>query len=76
MRHLGPGVALGVDLVEYDPDIEPAVLFSMGNALVADSLAKAKDLGYGRGYKVTDREGTLIAVNGSMSGGATRCSPC
>jgi chromosome segregation ATPase len=72
MRKLGAGVHLGVDLVKFDAEIEPAVLYAMGNALVADEPATAKRIGFEKRYKITDTHGTLIAVNGSMTGGNTR----
>ena len=74
LRALGDSAQLGVDLVQYPKEIEPAVLYAMGNALVAATPAAAKKLNCQGGHKVTDLDGTLRAVNGSMSGGATRCA--
>jgi chromosome segregation ATPase len=72
LRALGSDAQLGVDLVQYPKEIEPAVLYAMGNSMVASTLDKAKRLNREGGHKVTDLDGTLISVNGSMSGGATR----
>lgn len=74
LRALGDQAQLGVDLVQYPKEVEKAVLYAMGNALVAATPAAAKKLNRQGGHKVTDLDGTLIAVNGSMSGGATRCA--
>jgi structural maintenance of chromosome 1 len=75
MRSLGSGVHLGVDLVKFDKDIEKAVIYAMGNAIVADSSKKAEELGFKQGYKVVDKRGTLINVNGTMAGGSSSCAP-
>jgi chromosome segregation ATPase len=72
LRALGSDAQLGVDLVQYPKEIGPAVLYAMGNSMVASTLEKAKRLNKEGGHKVTDLDGTLISVNGTMSGGATR----
>ena len=73
MRNLGGGVSLGVDCVKHAPEVAPALRYAMGNALVADDPARAAQLNRQQHYKVADLDGTLYAVNGSMSGGTTRC---
>ena len=74
MRTLS-GVHLAVDLIEFPKSVGSAILYAVGSSLVADSLHDAKKHAFndnGRRYKVASLDGTLIAVNGSMSGGQTR----
>lgn len=75
MRNIS-GVHLAVDLIQYPQPVAKAVLYAMGNSLVAETLQDAKKYAFnenGRRFKVASLDGTLIAVNGSMSGGQTRC---
>ena len=74
MRNKGRDVALGVDLVTYAAELGPAVLYAMGNSLVANTERKAKQLGFEQRLKATDLAGTLINPNGTMAGGVTKCA--
>jgi chromosome segregation ATPase len=73
LRQLGGTAKLSIDLVQHSSDIEKAVRFALGNSLVADTLEEAKHLAFDLHHKVAVIDGTQIAVNGSMSGGNTRC---
>lgn len=69
------GVHLAVDLIQFSHSVKNAVLHAVGNSLVAETLEDAKKHAFnenGRRFKVASLDGTLIAVNGSMSGGQTR----
>ena len=69
------GVHLAVDLIQFSETVSNAVLHAVGNSLVAETLEAAKKYAFndtGRRFKVASLDGTLIAVNGSMSGGQTR----
>lgn len=69
-------VHLAVDLIRFPKTVANAVLHAVGNSLVANTLEAAKKHAFnenGRRFKVASLDGTLIAVNGSMSGGQTRC---
>lgn len=68
-------VHLAVDLIQFSETVSNAVLHAVGNSLVAETLEAAKKYAFndkGRRFKVASLDGTLIAVNGSMSGGQTR----
>lgn len=69
------GVHMGVDLVEYEKSVEKAILFVIGNSVVTDTVREARDISKRHHIKVASADGTLIAVNGSMSGGQSRRVP-
>eukprot|EP00892_Ulva_mutabilis_P002473 jgi/Ulvmu1/12226/UM086_0016.1 len=74
MRSIGR-VHLALDLIQFPEAVTKAVLYAVGNSLVADTLQDAKKHAFnehGRRFKVASLDGTLIAVNGSMSGGQTK----
>jgi chromosome segregation ATPase len=73
MRQL-QGAHMGVDLVDYDKVVEKAVFFAIGNALVTDTVRRARELADSNRIKVAAVDGTLIALNGSISGGTTMCA--
>lgn len=64
---------MGVDLVQYDQSVEKAILFAIGNSVVTDTVREAREVSSRHHIKVASIDGTLIAVNGSMSGGSSRC---
>lgn len=66
------GVHMAVDLVEYDQSVEKAVLFAIGNSVVTDTVYEAREISRRHHIKVVSVDGTLINVNGAMSGGTSR----
>jgi structural maintenance of chromosome 1 len=76
LRSLGGSSKLALDLVEYDPSVEKAVLFSLGSAVVCDTLEEARSIAFGpeglgqsEGVKIATLDGSLIHKNGNISGG-------
>lgn len=71
-RRLGHRVKLAMDVVEYDQSIHRALLYSLGNTLVAEDMGTARRLCYGAnssGHKCVTLNGTLIHKNGNITGG-------
>lgn len=66
------GVHMGVDLVDYEDAVEKAILFAVGNSVVTDTVNEAREISKRFHIKVAAADGTLIAVNGAMSGGQSR----
>lgn len=60
------------ELLEFDSSVEVAVRYAVGNTVVADSLAIARQLAYERhvGEKIVTLNGEEISKNGAMSGGS------
>eukprot|EP00796_Vickermania_ingenoplastis_P005368 gene5368-3863_t len=62
-----------VDVLRYDPEIEPVIRYALGETLVCDTLAEAKKVAYGRGdserFKVVTVDGTVLMKNGTVQGG-------
>lgn len=62
-----------VDVVRFDPELEPAVRFALGQTLLCDAVAEAKAVAYGRPdgerFKVVTLDGTVLLKNGSVQGG-------
>eukprot|EP00245_Coleochaete_scutata_P002170 TRINITY_DN1284_c0_g1_i1.p1 TRINITY_DN1284_c0_g1~~TRINITY_DN1284_c0_g1_i1.p1 ORF type:complete len:1228 (-),score=375.50 TRINITY_DN1284_c0_g1_i1:655-4338(-) len=72
MRTVGGTAKLLVDVIEYDREIEKALLYACGNTLVCDTLDEARHLAYGDGhYKVVTVEGISISKGGNMTGGTS-----
>ena len=65
------GACLAMDVIEYDPLIEHALLFACGNALVCDTLEIAKHICYDKKQQVKSvtLDGTVIHKTGMMTGG-------
>ncbi|KAL8142615.1 hypothetical protein V2J09_015647 [Rumex salicifolius] len=56
----------------FNPDLEKAVLFAVGNTLVCDNLEEAKALSWtGERSKVVTTDGILLTKSGTMTGGTT-----
>ncbi|RZC80245.1 hypothetical protein C5167_042823 [Papaver somniferum] len=54
----------------FDPSLERAILYAVGNTLVCDKLEEAKDLSWSRErYKVVTVDGILLTKSGTMTGG-------
>ncbi|KPI83197.1 putative structural maintenance of chromosome (SMC) family protein [Leptomonas seymouri] len=62
-----------VDVVRFDPELEPAVRFALGQTLLCDTVVEAKAIAYGRPdgerFKVVTLDGTALLKNGSVQGG-------
>lgn len=62
-----------VDVIKFDPSIEPAIRFSVGQTLVCDAMDEARQIAYnqpgGVRHKVVTVDGTVLLKNGSIQGG-------
>lgn len=67
-----PGVlGLLADFVDCPPEIRPALLYVLGDTLVAESLEAVRDL---EGVRVVTVDGDLLERGGAIMGGAARRS--
>lgn len=72
LRSLGGTAKLVYDVIQFDPALEKAILFSVGNTLVCDGLDEAKVLSWsGERYKVVTVDGILLTKSGTMTGGTS-----
>lgn len=70
LRTLGGSAKLVYDVIQFDPALEKAVLYAVGNTLVCDVLEEAKALAWGHErYKVVTLDGILLSKSGTMTGG-------
>nr|KYP44260.1 Structural maintenance of chromosomes protein 1A [Cajanus cajan] len=62
----------GCSLCKFDPSLEKAILFAVGNTLVCDDLEEAKILSWsGERFKVVTVDGILLTKSGTMTGGTS-----
>ena len=59
------------DVLEFDPAVEAAVRYAVGNTVVAEHLTAARSLAYERRIRerIVTLEGDEISKSGAMSGG-------
>ncbi|XP_058733705.1 structural maintenance of chromosomes protein 1-like [Vicia villosa] len=70
LRTLGGTAQLVFDVIQFDPPLEKAILFAVGNTLVCEDLEKAKLLSWsGERFKVVTVDGVLLTKSGTMTGG-------
>lgn len=72
-RNLGTNIKLVVDVIECDQEIEPALLYAVGDTVVCESIDVARDLCFRQNEKVkaVTLNGMVVSKNGSMTGGKT-----
>ncbi|KAK4492472.1 hypothetical protein RD792_003281 [Penstemon davidsonii] len=72
LRTLGGTAKLIYDVIHFDPVLEKAILFAVGNTLVCDDLGEAKHLSWsGQRFKVVTIDGILLTKSGTMTGGTS-----
>lgn len=64
---------LAIDVLDFDPKYQNAVLYAVGNAVICDTLEDARELSYGRDQqvKIVTLKGQVISKSGAMTGGHT-----
>lgn len=72
LRTLGGTAKLIFDVIQFDPSLEKAILFAVGNTIVCDDLDEAKALSWsGERLRVVTTDGILLTKSGTMTGGTT-----
>jgi structural maintenance of chromosome 1 len=64
---------LAKDVLRYEPELGPAVLYATGATVIADTLDDARWMRFDRRVeaKVVSLDGSVVAKNGNMTGGAS-----
>ncbi|KAI9139793.1 hypothetical protein BKA69DRAFT_607804 [Paraphysoderma sedebokerense] len=64
---------LAIDVIDYDPSFERALLYACGNALICDNLDTAKWICYEKDIRVkaVTLDGTIIHKSGLITGGTS-----
>eukprot|EP01079_Euglenida_sp_SAG-EU17-18_P007700 gene7700-186_t len=74
-RSLGGTARPVLDVLTFDPEVEPAIRYAVGNTLVCDSLPEARKIAFDYGprdkrrYKVVTVDGSIIHKSGCIQGG-------
>jgi structural maintenance of chromosome 1 len=73
LRRLDRGARLALDCVKFNGDIQKAMQYAFGDALLCDNLEIAKDICFRRNEKLkaVALDGTIIHKSGLMTGGAS-----
>eukprot|EP00252_Welwitschia_mirabilis_P022634 TRINITY_DN6180_c0_g1_i1.p1 TRINITY_DN6180_c0_g1~~TRINITY_DN6180_c0_g1_i1.p1 ORF type:complete len:1224 (-),score=352.15 TRINITY_DN6180_c0_g1_i1:258-3929(-) len=72
LRTLGGTAMLIYDVIQFDPNLERAVLYAVGNTLVCEKLEEARILAWGtERHRVVTIDGVLLTKAGTMTGGIT-----
>lgn len=71
LRGMHQGMRLAIDTIDFDTNLERAMSFACGNAIVTDTIAIAKNLVFNRNVdaKAVTLDGTVIHKGGNMTGG-------
>lgn len=71
LRSIAPGARLAIDIVQYDSQLERAMRYACGNALICDTLDIARNVIYEKRQQVkaVTLEGTVIHKSGLITGG-------
>ncbi|KAF2770020.1 condensin complex component SMC1 [Teratosphaeria nubilosa] len=71
LRGMHQGMRLAIDTIDFNTDVERAMNFACGNAIVTDTLKIARHLCYDRKVdaKAVALDGTVIHKGGNMTGG-------
>lgn len=54
-RNFGHGTRLALDLLNFDPSNERAILFACGNTLICDTMEIAREVAFGKGQQVKSK---------------------
>lgn len=71
LRHMGGTARLAIDLIEFEPQLEPVFLYACGSALVCEGEEEARRLAFhgNERHKVVSLSGTLFSKAGLIMGG-------
>ncbi|KAK4508242.1 hypothetical protein PRZ48_001980 [Zasmidium cellare] len=71
LRGMHQGMRLAIDTIDFDTNLERAMSFACGSAIVTDTVAIAKNLVYNRNVdaKAVTLDGTVVHKGGNMTGG-------
>lgn len=74
LRHLDARARPTIDVVEYEPYLERAVLFACGDSMVCDDVHVAKSIRWNKNVdvKVVCLDGTLISKSNAMTAGYSK----
>lgn len=74
-RSLGNNIKLVLDTIEYDPEVEAALLYAVADTVMCDTIEIARTLCFTKREKVkaVTLNGMVVKKNGSTSGVHTQC---
>lgn len=74
LRHLDSSVRPSIDVVDYEPHLEKAIMYSCSDSIVCDDLNIAKEIRWNRkiNVKAVTLDGSLIHKAGLMTGGRSK----
>lgn len=74
-RRLPQNCKLVLDVINYEPELEKAIVYAVGTAVVMESLDEARSFAYNapreKRRKTVTTDGTMIHKSGLMTGGTT-----